>query len=102
MKIIQKISDRIDEEISDAKTYAKLALETKDNHPDLSRTLYNISLQEMEHMRMLHDAVVNVIAEYRRVNGEPPEKMMAVYDYLHERQIEHAAEARNMQAMYNK
>ena len=69
MKIIQKISDRIDEEISDAKTYAKLALETKDNHPDLSRTLYNISLQEMEHMRMLHDAVVNVIAEYRRVNG---------------------------------
>lgn len=100
MKIIQTISDRIEEEIADAKTYAMLALETQDDHPELSRTLNAISLQEMEHMRMLHDAVVYVIAEYRRKNGEPPEKMMAVYDYLHRRHIESAAEARAIQAMY--
>ena len=102
MKIIQTLSDRIEEEISDAKTDAKLALESKDDHPELSRVLYTISLQEMEHMRMLHDAVVEVIAEYRREKGEPPEKMMAVYEYLHSRQIECAAEAKNVQAMYNK
>ena len=100
MKIIEKISDRITEEIGDAKTYATLALETRDDHPELSRTLITISQQEMEHMRMLHDAIVYVIAEYRRVNGEPPEKMMAVYDYLHNKQIEDAAEARLIQAMY--
>lgn len=100
MKIIETLSERIEEEICDAKTYAKLALETRDDHPELSRTLYTISLQEMEHMRMLHDAVVNVIAEYRREKGEPPERMLAVYEYLHGKHIEKAAEAKNLQAMY--
>ena len=100
MKIIEKISERIEDEICDAKNYAMLALETKDDHPELSRTLYTISLQEMDHMRMLHDALVNVIAEYRRVKGEPPERMMAVYEYLHGKHIEQAAEAKNVQAMY--
>ena len=100
MKIIEKISERIDEEICDAKNYAMLALETKDDHPELSRTFYTISLQEMEHMRMLHSAAANLIAEYRRANGDPPDKMMAVYEYLHGKHIEKAAEATAIQAMY--
>ena len=99
MKIIEKISERIDEEIGDAKTYALLALEVKDDHPDLARVLSTISMQEMEHMKMLHTAVVNLIEEYRRTRGEPPEKMMVIYDYLHEKQIKKAAEAKAAQAM---
>lgn len=100
MKIIEKLSERIEEEICDAKSYAMLALETQDEYPELSRTLYTISLQEMEHMRMLHEAVVKVIEDYKRVNGEPPEKMLAVYDYLHKKHIEKAADAKTIQAMY--
>ena len=100
MKIIEKLSDRIEEEISDAKTYAMLALETRDEYPELSRILYTISMQEMEHMQMLHNGVVEVIAKYRREKGDPPEKMLAIYDYLHGRHIENAAEAKAVQAMY--
>ena len=100
MRIIRKVSDRIGEEIGDARTYALMALETRDDYPELSRTLYTISLQEMEHERMLHDAIANVITKYRQEKGDPPEKMMAVYEYLHEKQIADAAEARNIQAMY--
>ena len=100
MKIIQRISERIEDEIKDAKNYATMALETKDDHPELSRVLYTISQQEMEHMRMLHDAAVNLIAEYRRTKGEPPEKMMAVYEYLHQKHIDAAAEAKIVQSMY--
>ena len=83
MKIIERLSERIEDEICDAKNYAIMALEVRDNYPEVSRILYTISLQEMEHMRMLHDAVTQVIDDYRNKNGEPPEKMLAVYEYLH-------------------
>ena len=100
MKLIQTLSDKISEEISDATSYAKMALEQKDERPDLARVLYNISVQEMEHMNMLHSAVVDIINKYRQEHGEPPSEMLAVYNYLHERQIENAANAKAMQTLY--
>ena len=97
MKIIQKLSDRIEDEIRDAKDYVLMALEVKDEYPELGRILYTISMQEMDHMRMLHDGVTGVISAYRSEHGEPPEKMMAVYEYLHQRHIAWANKIRARQ-----
>ena len=100
MKIIQTLSEKIGDEIEDAKNYVTLALETKTEYPSLSKALYTISTQEMEHMKMLHDSVTDIIKEYREEHGEPPEAMMAVYNYLHKKQISKAAEVKNLQSMY--
>lgn len=100
MKIIKILSEKIEEEICDAKTYAKMAVEYKDEYPDLSRTFYNLSLQEMDHKTMLHNEAAELIKRYREANGEPPADMMAVYDYLHKHQIEKALEVKTLQAMY--
>lgn len=100
MKIIKILSEKIEEEISDAKSYVKMALEYKDEYPEMSRTLYSISLQEMEHMNLLHGEVAGLIKRYRDTKGEPPAEMLAVYDYLHKQQIDKAAEVKVLQTMY--
>lgn len=100
MQIIKVLSDKIKEELNDSKSYAKMALEYKEEWPELSRTLYNLSAQEMEHMNLLHNEVAAIIRKYRETQGEPPVEMMAVYDYLHKEQIEMASEVKVLQNMY--
>ena len=100
MEIIKKLSDMISGELEDAEHYAKCALKYKDDRPSLSRLFYQLSQEEMDHMGRLHEAVVGIIKEYREENGEPPASMQAVYDYLHEKQIEEAAEVKKYLDMY--
>ena len=100
MKIIQKLSEKIEEEINDADSYIKLAMHYKDDYPELAKTFYTLSTQELEHMQMLHDQVTDLIRAYRAEKGEPPESMMAVYNYLHEKQIKHTNKVKARQDAY--
>lgn len=100
MKIIKELADHIKEEIADAMEYAEEALKYKEDRPELAKTVYNISMQELEHMSLLHDQAARIIEEYRKTKGDPPAAMQAVYDYLHEQNIRAVKEVRVMQAMY--
>lgn len=100
MKIIKYISDMIADELEGAEEYAKHAIKYKDDHPTLAKTLYDISTDEMRHVSLLHEEIVKLIETYRKEHGEPPAAMLAVYDYLHEKQIEEANEVRGYQAQY--
>ena len=100
MEIIRELSEYISEEIEDADKYADRALQYKDTHPGLADTYYRLSSEEMNHMAILHEQAAKIIEQYRRDKGEPPAPMMAVYDYLHKKQIEHAAAVKAKQSMY--
>lgn len=100
MEIIKKISERIEEEIEDARTYAKLALRYKESDPELAQTFYSISGEEMKHMELLHRQVARLISDYKKTNGQPPAAMAAVYDYIHKREIENANKVMILQQQY--
>lgn len=100
MKLIKELSEMIDEEIEGVAGYATKAIEVKGEYPLVAETLIAISKQEAEHVNKLHDAVSKVISDYRAKNGNPPESMLAVYNYLHEKQITKFAEAKRLQDMY--
>ena len=101
MQIIKTISAKINEELHDACEYAKLALKEKDQHRHLAEALYTLSQDEMRHAMLLHGEVTLLIEEYRRTNGDPPEAMQAVYDYLHEESVEKAERVKRYQSMWN-
>lgn len=94
MKQIKKISEMIEDELEGAEEYAKEALMHKSDNPNLAKTFYDIANEEMRHVDMLHGEVVRLIEAHKREHGATPMAMQAVYDYLHERQIEEAKEVR--------
>lgn len=100
MVIIKNLSEMISEELEGAEHYAKCAIKHREDHPTLAKTMYDIATDEMRHVDLLHTEVVKIIKAYREKSGEPPAAMMAVYEYLHEKQIEEAAEVKMLLAQY--
>ena len=100
MKLIEQLSEYIDEEIEDAMKYIKCALAYKDENVSLAELYARLAEEEMKHMMLLHNQVVLIIEDYKRKNGEPPEAMKTVYDILHRRHIDKAAEAKAAIALY--
>lgn len=100
MTIIAKLSDYIEEELNDADKYARCALNYKEENPNLATVFNRLSLEEMNHMNLLHEQVVALIIEYKKAHGDPPEKMQGIYDYLHKKHMERANEIKILQGLF--
>ena len=100
MKIIEVFSKKIEDTLNNAEDYIIKASEYREDFPDASKALYNMSESEMNNVTALHSAVSNLINNYRKEKGDPPESMLAIYKYLHQKHIDHATKIKTMQAMY--
>ena len=100
MKLVKELSDMIEEELEGAECYAKKAVKLREERPELARTFNMMAQQEMEHVDLLHRAVVDAIEKERMETGEPPAPMAAIYDFLHEKHIEKAANVKVLINMF--
>ena len=102
MKIIKCLCEDIEATLDAAEHDIKEAMMYKEEYPVASKAFYAKSLALMDTIKLQHDAVVTLIEGVRKEKGEPPASMMAIYDYMHERQINKAAAIRALQEMYSK
>ena len=100
MKIIKVMSEKIKEELKDAEAYIDLATEWKKDQPEAANLFAELSAEEVGHADKLHGRITEMIEAYRTRNGEPPAGMMAIYEYMHEQQIEMAMMVKVKQRMY--
>lgn len=100
MLVIKKLSKMIKEEICDADKYANCAMKYKDEDKALADVFCNLANEELKHMNMLHEQVVRIISAYKATKGDPPEAMQALYDYVHEEQMDAVREVKVTLAMY--
>lgn len=89
MKEIKILVEQIEDELEDAEKYAKAALYHKHIDPDMSRMYAELSRQELNHSEMLHGFAVKMIKLQREKGVESPPAMQAVWDWQHERMVEH-------------
>ena len=100
MKIIKCLSEKIKEELKDAEAYIDLATEWRKETPGAADVFAELSAEEMGHVDKLHKEVTELISRYRSEHGDPPAGMLAIYDYLHEQEIENAMRIKVKQKMY--
>lgn len=100
MTIIKKISEMIEDELHVSEEYVLYALKYKTDNPSLAKSFYDLSLQEMNHVEILHNEVVKLISQHQKEHGDTPVAMQAVYDYVHEREIKKANEIKMYQTQF--
>ena len=102
MKVIKCMSEDIEKTMDLAEANIKKAIEYKESYPIAAKAFYTKSINLMDSITNMHEGVVTMIKMYRDEKGEPPEPMLAVYNYLHERQMQQAAMIKNLQDIYTK
>lgn len=66
MDIYDEVASKIVDELHDARSYAQMALDARADHPELAHMLHDISLQEMEHFKRLHEAAEKMVGDIKR------------------------------------
>lgn len=99
MKLIKLLAEQMHEELEDAKEYAKLAVQHKEDDRRLAEVYARLSEQELNHSDMLHEQATRIISDY---GEEAPAAMQAVWDWEHERMVDCMAAVRVLLDMYRK
>ena len=94
---MEYISDRIDEELEDARNYAKAAIKNKSEYPEAYDVFMRLSKEEMSHAQNLRSLAEAMIS--KNPSDSKIKDMYVIYNYLKGKQAEKMAEIKVLQNM---
>lgn len=100
MKMIEMLVDMIDDELCVSEEYIKCALKHKEDDAALANAMYSLSCDEMRHVDILREQAESKVNARRRSGEELPERMSAVWEYVHSKHRDKACCIKLMQAQY--
>lgn len=100
MIVISDISDTIEELLDKAEEHIECAHRKKDEYPAVATVYYKLSMDEMANVSAFHEQVAKLISDYRAEHGEPSERMMGRYEYIHEKHIDKANKIKVLQGLF--
>ena len=100
MRIIADISDTIEELLDNAEKHIECAHMKKEEYPSVAAAYYKLSLDEIASIAAMHEQVVALIEIYRKEHGDPPERMMGRYEYIHEKHIKKSNKIKILQGLF--
>lgn len=100
MKEIKELVEHIREEMEDAEDYIRLALHYKDTDTRLADTYARLASEEVTHAEHLHGQAARIIDAHKAAGHTAPPAMMAVWEWEHDKAIDHKAKIKSMMDMY--
>lgn len=100
MKIIKTLVEDIRDEMKSAEHYAKLALQYKQDDKVLAESYAKMAEAELGHVDALHVQAARLIKEQKAAGIQPPVSMQAVWDWEHEKMVDHVARIKMMLNMF--
>lgn len=100
MKVIKEIVEQINEEISGAEHYAKMATQYKEEDKVLADTYAKLAEVELTHVDSLHAQVVRIIKAWQSKGEVAPAGMEIVWDWVHQNQVDKVSRIKVLLNMY--
>lgn len=100
MKDIKCIVEFMEEEMNDAEKYARKAMHYKDTDRKLAEAYAGLSGEEIRHADILHEQAVRLIEANKASGRTVPESMKAVWDWEHDKAMDHKSRVKIMLDLY--
>lgn len=102
MKILKDLIEKADDTLEEIEWYAEKAMHLRSEQRALADCYIRIAEMHVNIYGMLHERMVALIDEKKRLGVEVPTAMQAIWEYEHEKLIKEFSEAKILIDEYKK
>lgn len=102
MKILKDLIEKANDTLEEVEWYAEKAHHLRSEHKSLADTYIKVAEMHISIYSMLHEKMVSLIDEKKKMGETVPHEMQVIWDYEHEKLIKEFAEAKYLVEEYKK